>query len=107
MTISKRLSQVYISFLIVAGLGCIHGLLNLIYDKQEWVSLVFLILSLVIFIIALTYSTMEFMITKEPTDLWKVGFLGLFGLIGLIPGVGYGFFGFFGLFGFFGTRQYF
>jgi hypothetical protein len=81
--------------------------LNIILDKQEWISLIFLLLSLIIFAIAVTYSTMEFVITKEPSDLWKVGFLGLFGLIGLIPGLGYGFFGLFGLFGFFGTRQYF
>jgi hypothetical protein len=107
MTISKRLSQVYISFLIVASLAFIHGLLSFIYSKQEWVSLVFLLLALIVFMIAITYSTMEFIITKEPSDLWKVGFLGLFGLIGLIPGVGYGFFGLFGFFGFFGTRQYF
>jgi FtsH-binding integral membrane protein len=107
MTISKRVKQVYISFLIVAVLAVLHGLLNLVYDKQEWISLLFLLLSLIVFIIAITYSTMEFAITKEPSDLWKVGFLGLFGLIGLIPGVGYGFFGLFGLFGFFGSRQYF
>jgi len=107
MTISKRLSQIYISFLVTAGLACVHGLLNIIYDKQEWVSLIFLMLAVAIFIVVITYSTMEFIITKEPSDLWKVGFLGLFGLIGLIPGLGYGFFGLFGFFGFFGTRQYF
>jgi len=107
MTITKRLSQVYISFLTAASLLCIHALLNLIYDRQEWISLVFLLLSIIVSVVALIYSTMEFIITKEPSDLWKVGFLGLFGLIGLIPGVGYGFFGLFGLFAFFGTRQYF
>ena len=107
MTITKRLSQVYISSLITASLVLIHGLLNLIYDRQELVSLIFLLLSILVTVVALLYSTMEFIITKEPSDLWKIGFLGLFGLIGLIPGFGYGFFALFGLFAFFGTRQYF
>jgi hypothetical protein len=56
--------------------------------------------------IALLYATMEFIITKEPTDLWKVGFLGLFGLLGLIPGFS-ALFGLFALFAYFGTREYF
>lgn len=107
MTISKRLSQVYISFLIVAGLVCVHGLLDFIYGRTEWISLVLLFLASLVFFVAITYGTMEFIITKEPSDLWKVGFLGLFGLIGLIPGIGFGFFAMFGLFAFFGTRQYF
>lgn len=107
MTTSKRVSQVYISFLIVAGLALIHSLLNLLSGKQEWISLLLLLIAIVVFLIAATYATMEFIITKEPSDLWKLGFLGLFGLIGLIPGLGFGFFGLFGLFGFFGTRQYF
>ena len=107
MRVSKRLKQIYILFLATAILACIHGILNLIYDKQEWISLGFLGIAAVILMFAFMYSIMEFAITKEPSDLWKVGFLGIFGLIGLIPGVGYGFFGLFGLFGFFGTRQYF
>jgi len=107
MKVSKRVKQVYVSFFIVAGIACLHGILNLVYDRQEWFSLVLLALSLIVFMLAITYSTMEFIITKEPSDLWKLGFLGLFGLVGLIPGVGYGFFGLFGLFGFFGSRQYF
>lgn len=107
MTISKRVKQVYASFFFVAGIACLHKILNLVYDKQELISLLLLGLSLIIFMIAIIYSIMEFIMTKEPSDLWKLGFLGLFGLIGLIPGVGYGFFGLFGFFGFFGSRQYF
>ncbi|MCK9446255.1 hypothetical protein M0Q50_05125 [bacterium] len=107
MTITKRLSQVYISSLVTASLALIHGLFNLIYDRQELVSLLLLLLSIIVTVVAFIYSTMEFIITKEPSDLWKVGFLGLFGLVGLIPGIGYGFFALFGLFAFFGTRQYF
>jgi hypothetical protein len=107
MKISKRVKQVYVSFLITAFLICLHSLLNIIFDKQELISLLFLGLSLIISVFVIIYSTMEFSITKEPSDLWKVGFLGIFGLIGLIPGIGYGFFGLFGLFVFFGTREYF
>jgi predicted membrane protein len=107
MTISKRVKQIYISFLVSVFFAGFHSLLNLILDRQEWISLIFVALSLIIFVLAITYSTMEFVVTKEPTDLWKVGFLGIFGLIGLLPGIGYGFFGLFALFSFFGTRQYF
>jgi len=107
MTVSKRVKQVYTSFFIAAGFACFHGILNLIYDRQEWISLVLLALAVIIFMLAAIYSIMEFIMTKEPSDLWKLGFLGLFGLVGLVPGVGYGFFGLFGLFGFFGSRQYF
>jgi hypothetical protein len=107
MKMSKRVKQVYRLSLISITLFFIHILLNTFLDKQEWISLVFLAMSLFASIIALLYGTMEFSITKEPSDLWKVGFLGLLGLLGLIPGLSYGFFGLFGLFAFFGTRQYF
>lgn len=107
MVVSKRIKQVYASFFIAAVISFIHGLLNFILGKQELISLALLMFFVIIFAFALIYSLMEFSITKEPSDLWKVGFLGLFGLVGLIPGLGFGFFGFFGLFGFFGTRQYF
>lgn len=107
MTISKRVKQVYISFLITAFLLCISILLGSLSGKIEWVSFTLSALSLLLTVIAVIYSTMEFVITKEPSDLWKLGFLGLFGLAGLIPGLGFGFFGLFGLFAFFGTREYF
>lgn len=107
MKLSKRLRQLYTSFIITAALTIVHGLLNFGYDKQEWISLAFLILSLIIFLVILTYSAMEFAITKEPSDLWKAGFLGVFGLIGLVPAFGFGFFALFALFVFFGARQYF
>lgn len=106
MTTSKRVQQVYISFLISTMLAVINRLLTFISGKQEWISLVLLGLFIIISIVVLIYNTMEFIITKEPTDLWKVGFWGLLGLIGLIPGLS-GFLGFFGLFAFFGTREYF
>jgi hypothetical protein len=51
------------------------------------------------------YSTMEYIISKEPDDLWKIGFLGLFGLIGLIPFFSIEFFGFFGFFVYFGIKN--
>jgi hypothetical protein len=106
MTISKRVQQVYISFLISAILAVINRLLTYFSGEQEWISLVLLGLFILISIVVLIYSIMEFVITKEPTDLWKVGFWGLLGLIGIIPGLSV-FYGFFGLFVFFGTREYF
>ncbi|KUK64941.1 MAG: hypothetical protein XD85_0537 [Parcubacteria bacterium 34_609] len=33
------------------------------------------------FALLTVYSTMEYIISKEPDDLWKIGFLGLFGLL--------------------------
>lgn len=107
MTISKRVKQVYLSSLLAVILFCFHNFMNLMYGGREWVSFVFMALAILLSAIAVIYATMEFAITKEPEDLWKIGFLGILGLAGLIPGLGIGFFGFFGLFAFFGTRQYF
>ena len=106
MTTSKRVRQVYVSVLISAILACVYNLLTVLSGKQEWISLFLTGVFLFISIIALLYATMEFTITKEPTDLWKVGFLGLFGLLGLIPGFS-ALFGLFALFVYFGTREYF
>ncbi|MFZ3057966.1 MAG: hypothetical protein WA092_02885 [Minisyncoccales bacterium] len=106
MTTSKRVRQVYVSVLISAILACVYNLLTVLSGKQEWISLFLAGVFLFISIIALLYATMEFTITKEPTDLWKVGFLGLFGLLGLIPGFS-ALFGLFALFAYFGTREYF
>lgn len=107
MTISKRVKQVYISFLISVVLFCFHNLMNLVSGGMEWTSFVFLALSLLVSAVAVIYATMEFIITKEPEDLWKIGFLGIIGLAGLIPVLGVSYFAFFALFVFFGTRQYF
>ena len=106
MTTSKRVRQVYVSVLISAFFACVYSLLTALSGKQEWISLFLMGVFLLVSIIALLYATMEFIITKEPTDLWKVGFLGLFGLLGLIPGFG-ALFGLFALFVYFGTREYF
>jgi len=57
------------------------------------------------FAVLTVYSTMEYVISKEPDDLWKIGFIGLFGLIGLVPFFSVGFFGFFGFFAYFGIKN--
>jgi len=73
--------------------------------EQEWFFFGLAIVSFIAFSLLLFYNTMEFIITKEPADLWKLGFLGLFGLLGLIPGLT-PLFALFCLFVLFGTREY-
>lgn len=103
---TKRIKYTNLLFILSAISALVHNLIFVLIGKEEWFFFGLAILSFIAFFIFLFYSLMEFIITKEPKDLWKVGFLGLFGLIGLIPGFSPAFFGFFGLFGLFGTREY-
>jgi len=104
---TKKIQLIYASFIASMLSVLVHNILLSMMDVREWFFFGLAILLLMAFFIVLLYSIMEFIITKEPADLWKVGFLGLFGLIALVPGFGPSFFGFFALFGLFGTREYF
>lgn len=55
--------------------------------------------------VLIVYSIMEYLITKENDDIWKLGFLGIFGLLGIIPGFSLSFFAIFALFFFFGFKD--
>lgn len=72
----------------------------------QWFFLGLGVISLALFAAFLFYSIIEFIIDKEPIDLWKVGFLGLFGLLGVIPGFtpAFAMFSFFALLG---SRNYY
>jgi|WetSurMetagenome_2_1015567.scaffolds.fasta_scaffold1052575_1 hypothetical protein len=102
---TKRIKYIYLAFLSAVISVLVHNFVFALSRQEEWFFFGLAILSSIAFFIIIFYSAMEFVITKEPADLWKVGFLGLFGLLGLIPGMSL-FFGFFGLFGLFGTREY-
>ncbi len=103
---TKRIKLVYLSFFGSLVSLLIHNLLYGVTKVEEWFFLGVTFLFIIAFVVILFYSVMEFVIDKEPVDLWKVGFLGIFGLIGMIPGfsIGFGFFVFFVLFG---TRNYY
>lgn len=103
---TKRIKYLYFSFLSSLVSIIVHNLTSVFIGKEEWLFFCLAILFAVAFLVLLFYTTMEFIITKEPSDLWKAGFLGFFGLIGLIPGFGPSFFGFFCFFGLIGTREY-
>ncbi|MDK2949232.1 MAG: hypothetical protein PWQ56_397 [Patescibacteria group bacterium] len=99
MNMLNRIEKIYTLFF----LSIISLLLATLFPL-----LFFNVLTLILFLgfaILTTYSTMEYVISKEPDDLWKIGFIGLFGLIGLIPFFSMGFFGFFGFFAYFGFKN--
>ena len=95
----NRIEQIYILFFLA-----IISLLLVKFFPSPFLYGLTLILFLC-FALLTVYSTMEYIISKEPDDLWKIGFLGLFGLIGLIPFFSIEFFGFFGFFAYFGIKN--
>jgi hypothetical protein len=103
---SKRLKIVYASFFGAVVSFLAHNMVFGLLKMEEWFffGLFFLLISA--FVILMLYSIMEFIIDREPADLWKAGFLGWFGLLGMIPGFTL-LFGFFALFGLFGLKDYF
>jgi len=103
---TKRIKYAYFAFFSSAVSILVHNLIFAIMAKEEWFFFGLAILFFVVFFLMFLYGMMEFIITKEPADFWKLGFLGLFGLMGLLPGFTPAYFGFFGLFGLFGTREY-
>lgn len=103
---TKRIQYLYGTFIFAVISALVHNLIFALMRQEEWFFFGLTILSALAFTILVLYTVMEFIITKEPADLWKAGFLGFFGLLGLIPGFGPSFFGFFGLFGLLGTREY-
>jgi len=99
MNMLNRIEKIYTLFF----LSIISLLLSTLFPIAFFYGL-----TLVLFLgfaILTIYSTMEYFISKEPDDLWKIGFIGLFGLIGLIPFFSVGFFGFFGFFAYFGFKN--
>lgn len=99
MIMFNRIEKIYILFF----LGAISLLLATLFPVAFFYGLT-LILFLG-FTLLMVYSTMEYIISREPDDLWKIGFIGLFGLVGLIPFFSMGFFGFFGFFAYFGIKN--
>lgn len=95
----NRIEQIYILFFLAIILLLLVKFFSLsfLYGLTLILFLCFALLTV--------YSTMEYIISKEPDDLWKIGFLGLFGLIGLIPFFSIEFFGFFGFFAYFGIKN--
>ena len=103
---TRRIKFLYLTFFLSAISSVVHNLIFGLMRVEEWFFFGLTLLSFFAFALLLFYCILEFIITKDPPDLWKAGFLGLFGLVGLIPGFAPGFFGLFGLFGLFGTREY-
>ncbi|MDD2274574.1 MAG: hypothetical protein PHI91_01905 [Candidatus Pacebacteria bacterium] len=95
----NRIEKIYILFF----LGAISLLLATLFSVVFFYGLALILL--LGFTLLMVYSTMEYIISREPDDLWKIGFIGLFGLIGLIPFFSMGFFGFFGFFAYFGLKS--
>jgi len=103
---TRRIKYSYFSFFSAVISALVHNSIFALLKEEEWFFFGLAILFSIAFFVLVLYNIMEFIITKEPADLWKLGFLGLFGLMGLIPGFSPTLFGFFGLFGLFGTREY-
>ncbi|MDD5098148.1 MAG: hypothetical protein PHD31_00260 [Candidatus Pacebacteria bacterium] len=103
---SKRLKLIYGSFLGAFVSFLAHNMVFGIVKIEEWFFFGLFFLLMAGFILLLLYSVMEFIIDREPADLWKVGFLGWFGIMGIFPGFTT-LFAFFGLFGLFGLKDYF
>jgi len=99
MIMLNRIEKIYILFF----LGAISLLLATLFSVVFFYGLALILL--LGFTLLMVYSTMEYIISREPDDLWKIGFIGLFGLIGLIPFFSMGFFGFFGFFAYFGLKS--
>ncbi|MFZ3055038.1 MAG: hypothetical protein WA091_03620 [Minisyncoccales bacterium] len=102
---TKRIQYLYISFLSAGISALVHNLIFAIMKEEEWFFFGLALLSAIAFFVLFLYSLMEFIITKEPADLWKLGFLGIFGILGVVPGFS-SLFVLFGLFGLFGTREF-
>jgi hypothetical protein len=102
---TRRIQYAYFLFLLSVISILVHSFVSALTAKTEWLFFGLAALSFIVFFFLLAYNLMEFIITKEPDDLWKLGFLGLFGLLGLIPGLT-PFFALFSLFGLFGTKEY-
>jgi len=102
---TRRIKYSYFAFFLAVISALVHNLIFALMKEEEWFFFGLAILSFIAFILLLFYNIMEFIITKEPADLWKLGFLGLFGLLGLIPGLA-PLFSIFSLFALFGTREY-
>lgn len=102
---TRRIQYAYFSFLLSVISILAHSFVSMLAAKTEWFFFGLAALSFIVFFFLFAYSLMEFIITKGPEDLWKLGFLGLFGLLGLIPGLT-PFFAIFSLFVLFGTREY-
>jgi len=102
---TRRIKYSYFAFFSAVISALVHNLIFALMRQEEWFFFGLAILSFIIFSLLLLYNILEFIITKEPADLWKIGFLGLFGLLGLLPGLT-PLFSIFSLFGLFGTREY-
>lgn len=102
---TRRIKYSYLAFFSAVISALVHNSIFALLKEEEWFFFGLSILSAIAFSLLLLYNLMEFIITKEPADLWKLGFLGLFGLLGLIPGLTI-LFSLFSLFSLFGTREY-
>ena len=103
---SKRIKIIYTAFLSAFASFFAHNMVYNMLKIEEWFFFGLFFITVAAFIMLMLYSIMEFVIDREPADLWRVGFLGWFGLLGMIPGFTF-LFGLFALFGLFGLKDYF
>ena len=82
-----------------------HHLIEIVFRISEPILIFSGFGLLVCFVVYFIYVLIRFFSTREPRDLWKLGFLGALGLLGLAPPLGHGFFGLYVFFALFGLRR--
>ena len=94
----------YILLAIYILLGIIDNFVGIRMGVEAWLAILTLI-SFAVFLISLFLNILTYLWRRQPTDIWKLGWIGLLGLLGFIPGFGSSFFGLYGFFGFFGFKN--
>lgn len=103
---TKRIKIIHFAFLSAFVSFLAHNMIYGILRKEEWFFFGLFFITVAAFLLLLFYSIIEFVIDREPADLWRIGFLGCFGLLGVIPGFSF-LFCLFALFALFGLKDYF
>lgn len=96
----KQTKTTYILFGLVILSIIVHNVLYGLFKIEEPASFILVFPFTFGFALSVIQNTINYIRKGEPSDLWKLGWIGLFGLLGLVGSTGlYGFFGFFGFFG--------
>ena len=100
----KEVRRTYILIGLFLLFVLLHNFVSAVLDIEEVIFFLCGLLSGVLFILSVLYTTLLYIRQHRPQDLWTLGWLGLLGLVGFLPNFGPMFFGLYGFFGYFGLK---